>query len=90
MFKKIQITIVALNLFLFISQVIFSINLSTQGDILSQKLSSAQSVKMEVDLLEKQIAEKSSLDQVYQKAKILGFVPVKIIKLGSITLATAK
>ena len=89
MLKKLFLIIIIGNLCLCLWQTVFSISLSTQGDVLSNYLQQVEALKNQNDLLHRQISLNSSLNHIHPRALALGFVPAKIIRLGNIKLADA-
>ncbi len=89
MLNKIFISLIALNLLLFVGRVGLSMHLSTRGDDLSQISGQIARLQAGIDQLESQIDHKSSLENVSQFAQTKGFVLSKIIKFSPDSLAHA-
>ena len=81
--------IIGINLILFAWQTALGISLSTKGDILNDRLLAIEAMQNQIDLLDNQIAKEGNLKQVSLLAGQKGFVPSKIIRYASESLADA-
>ena len=81
--------IIGINLILFAWQTALGISLSTKGDILNDRLLAIEAMQNQIDLLDNQIAKEGNLQQVSLLAGQKGFVPSKIIRYASESLADA-
>jgi len=90
MLKKTFLTIIIFNLIFIAWQSILGISLSTQGDILNDRLLAIQEIQNQIDLLDNQIVYQGNLEKISIIANQKGFVPAKIIRYSSESLADAK
>jgi cell division protein FtsL len=88
--KKIIHTIITINICLFITQLILSLFISTDGASIADIDKKIQALNMENNQLTAQINSLSALPVIQKAASLANMTPAKITSLGPITVAQAK